>query len=263
VSAEDRKALLARGGAALESGRLADALAAAERLLTDFPGDLEALYLAGVAHSRRGEFDVALTFLDRVLERAQDAPPVVTERRRAADALGRRVVESEVCRDALGRLAPLICALPEHPPGSEWHVVLATAVIDADALALAQRALTASGVTHSTLWCETYPVIRAGTLSRSTLAGANAPVPIDPHDRSFPHGGFLVFVGLARSPATWWSRCMPSAVVVVVDEFMPCEIIARIRELSDEGARRVALMYANADLARRVSLPGRVVGDGA
>jgi hypothetical protein len=257
---DDRKAMLAAGNAALETGRLADAIAIADRVLGAFPGDLQALYLLGVARLRRGELDVAVELLDQVLERVPDAAPVVAERQRAADALGRRIVEQEVCREALPRLRPLIAELADVCSGDDAHVVLASAEIDADTLALAYRAVAAIGAAHATFWRETFPPIRPGAARFAGSTFAGAPPAVEPQRYAFPRSGLVAFVGVARSPAAWWPRSTPSGVVVVLDEFMPCEIVARIRELSGEGTRRVALMYANRDLARLTRLPGQVIG---
>jgi tetratricopeptide (TPR) repeat protein len=261
LTPDDRKATLANGNAALEGGRLADAIALGERVLADCPGDLQALYLIGVARLRRGEFDVAVQLLDRVLERVPEAAPVAAERRRAADALGRRIVEHEVCQEALRRLGPLVADRTEIRHGDEAHVVLATAEIDSAALALAQSAAAMIGAKNPTFWREPFPPIRTGVARQATSPFANSPPPIEPHRHAFPRKGFVAIVGLARSPAAWWGRSAPTTVVGVVDEFMPCEIIARLRELSDEGARRVALLYASLELARRTGLPGRIIGE--
>jgi tetratricopeptide (TPR) repeat protein len=261
LSPQDRDALLAATVAALQSGRLADAIGAGERVLVEIPDDLDALYSLGVARLRRGEFDAAVRLLDRVLERAPDAAPVVTERRRAADAVGRRVVAHEVCTEVLARLAPLIAKHIEARNGVEAHIVLASSTIDARALALARRGAIAMGISHPTLWRETFPPIRAGVSMPAAAPFAGEPSHIEPHARAFPHGGLLVFCGVARSPARWWSMSAPTAVAIVVDEFMPCEIVARVRELSGEGARRITLLYANAEIARQSRLPGQVIGN--
>jgi tetratricopeptide (TPR) repeat protein len=253
--------MLTAAASALQSGRLADAIGAGERVLAEIPDDLDALYLLGVARLRRGEFDTAVRLLDRVLERAPNAAAVVTERRRAADALGRRLVAHEVCAEVLARLAPLIAERADVGDGAQAHVVLASSTIDAQALALARRGAAAMGIAHPTLWRETFPPIRAGVSAPEAAPFAGEPHPIEPHTHAFPHGGLVVLCGVARSPARWWSMSAPAAVAMVVDEFMPCEIVARVRELSGEGARRITLLYANAEIARQSRLPGQVIGN--
>ena len=260
LTSDGRTATLAKGNAALEEGRLADAIASGECILATNPGDLQALYLIGVARLRRGEFDVAVQLLDQVLERVPHSAPVAAERRRAADALGRRIVEHEVCREALRRLDPIVADRIEGNVSDEAHVVLATAEIDAASLALAHSAATTIGLVHPIFWRECFPPIRAGAMRPASALLEGPAAPVEPHRHAFPRKGLVAFVGFARSPAAWWERSAPASVVGIVDEFMPCEIVARIRELSGEGKRRVALLYASRELARRTGLPGRIIG---
>jgi tetratricopeptide (TPR) repeat protein len=259
----ERETMLAEGGAALQAGRIAEAIVSGERVLAAFPDDVQALYLVGVASSRRGEFEAAVRLLDRVLERAPDAAPVVAERQRAAEALGRRIVEHEVCHEALPLLAPLIAERAEVRPGVAAHVVLATAEVDASALALARRAAATIGIIDATYWRETFPPIRAGIARPVEGPLLDAPPGIEPHGHAFPRTGLVMLVGVARSPLAWWSRCAPAEAVLVIDAANPCEVLARVREVSGKGARKIALLYADADLARAMRLPGRVLGDAA
>jgi len=251
--------MLEQGATALRDGRIADAVDVLERVLGAAPGDLDAMYLLGNARLLRGEFATAVQLLDRVLERLPDAVHAVDARQRAADALGRRIVEQEVCQAVLPRMMPHIVESLAVTEAGSAHFVLATAAIDDRAYGLAARAAAALAATRPTYWAEPHPALRSGPTSPVDPATMPQVKSIDVGRGTFPQTGQLVFVGAARSPAAWWSRCEPNGVALVIDEFAACEIVERIRELSGDGARRISLLFANGGLARRTRLPGRVI----
>jgi fermentation-respiration switch protein FrsA (DUF1100 family) len=256
----DRQAVLLRSASALKDGRIAETVELLKSLLTASADDPEALYLLGAAHMQRGEYDAAVRLLDRVLERAPDSAPVSAMRQRAADALGRRIVEQEVCQAVLPRLLPHI-ADPSAPTGAaETHVVLASAVIDDGSYAQGARAAAALGLPSPSYWSERNPPLRPGAFHAADAALAARAAPIEAQRWTFPRSGFVVVAGVARSPVAWWPHCAPTGVALVVDEFVASEIVERIRQLAGDGARRVLLLYADSELARRTRLPGRVIG---
>lgn len=256
----ERQTMLERSASALKDGRLAEAIDLLKTLLAASSDDLDALYLLGSAHMHRGEYDAAVRLLDRVLERVPDSAPVDAMRQRAADALGRRIVEQEVCHSVLPRLLPHV-ADPSGPAvAGDAHVVLASAAIDNDAYALAARAAAALAISRPSYWGERYPPLRPGAGWPVDTATAARVTMIEPQRGTFPRSGFVVIAGAARSPAAWWGRCVPAGAALVIDEFVACEIVERIRELGGDGARRVLLLYADGELARRTRLPGRVIG---
>ncbi len=252
--------MLVRSASALKDGRIAEAVELLKSILAASTDDSEALYLLGAAHMQRGEYDAAVRLLDRVLERSPDSAPVSAMRQRAADALGRRIVEQEVCQAVLPRLMPHV-ADPSAPAGAtEAHVVLATADIDEGSFAQGARAAAALALPNPSYWSERYPPLRPGAFRPADAALAARATPIEAQRWTFPRTGFVVVAGVARSPAAWWPRCAPAGVALVVDEFVASEIVERIRQLAGDGARRVLLLYADSGLARRTRLPGRVIG---
>ncbi len=260
---DDRQSLLARSAGALKEGRPSEAVDLLKTLLATSADDLDALYLLGTAHMQRGEYVAAVRLLDRVLERAPDSAPVSAMRQRAADALGRQIVEQEVCAAVLPRLLPHVTDLSSPMGAGEAHVVLASATLDDHAHALAARAAAALAIAQPSYWGERYPPLRPGAIWPVDAEAAARVTMIEPQHGSFPRAGFVVIAGAARSPAAWWAQCAPAGVALVIDEFVACEIVERIRQLGGDGARRVLLLYADGELARRTRLPGRVIGEEA
>jgi hypothetical protein len=160
----------------------------------------------------------------------------------------------------LPRLASLIDPSSLAKSEGETHCVLATAQLDARSRKLAELTISALGFPRGLMWRESSPPIRSGPTSFDDGGNDCADIPIvNASSHEHPRGGAIVIVGAARSPAAWWARCKPTSVTLIIDEFQACEIIERIRELSSDARRRIALVYVTPDLARRIALPGIVV----
>lgn len=85
---------------AQQAGRLAEAIAGYERALAVAPAHFDALHMQGVAYFQRGEFDQALTLIDRALALRPGDAGAQFNRRLVETALARRPAEAELAREA-------------------------------------------------------------------------------------------------------------------------------------------------------------------
>jgi glycosyltransferase involved in cell wall biosynthesis len=86
--------------AAQQKGALLEAIELYREILADAPDDFDSLHMCGVAHFQRGEFERSLALIDRALQVNPGVEAARFNRRLAADAIGRRVVETELERVA-------------------------------------------------------------------------------------------------------------------------------------------------------------------
>jgi tetratricopeptide (TPR) repeat protein len=250
---EALEGVLARALAAQRAGALADAAAGYEAALEIAPAHFDALHMLSVVRYQQGEFDAALPLLDRALAAQPGNAAAAFNRKLIVQALERRPIEAELARAVLPALARDVDPTWPQPSGPV-HCVLATPRPDVFASELATRTVAALRALQATYWVETNPPLLDPTASASASDAAR----IDPRTAAFPRDGAVAFVGTARSPVLWWSRCAPECVVLVVDAFAPADLGERIEELAARACR-VSLAFADASLASRVGLPGRVL----
>lgn len=255
VAPSELDTLLHAALAAQQAGRWDEAADGYERALALAPAHFDALHMLGVVRFQRGDFEQALALIDRALAVQPGQPGAVFNRRLVQHNLALRSAEEEIGRLLLPRLARFVApeAGADHAPD---HVVLATAFATPRDCALAQRA---GGSANEQRWRESGRPIHRDAVD---WPGDDAPagfVAIDAATASFPAGGHVVLVGAERPPSAWWPRCRPATVTLVIGDERASFVAARIRELASDGARRVALAFADAAAARRCPLPGRVL----
>ena len=88
--------------AAQQKGALLEAIELYREILAEAPDDFDSLHMCGVAHFQRGEFERSLALIERALQVNPQMEAARFNRRLAADAIDRRVVESELERAARG-----------------------------------------------------------------------------------------------------------------------------------------------------------------
>ena len=86
--------------AAQQKGATLEAIELYREILAEAPDDFDSLHMCGVAHFQRGEFERSLALIDRALQVNPGVEAARFNRRLAADAIDRRVVEAELERAA-------------------------------------------------------------------------------------------------------------------------------------------------------------------
>jgi tetratricopeptide (TPR) repeat protein len=236
--------------AAQQAGRLRDAAADYRRVLERVPDQFDALHMLGVVHFQQGEFDDALVLVKRAVALRPDVAQARSNLSLIESSIERRGGEAEMCRVVLPRLAWLCDPAP--PPLAQWTPSLAL-VVDADATADAhaarERLLRAAGATAVDVW--------------SAPAAAQAPAgsrTLRPEAGEHPRGGSLVVCGARPWIAPWLAAADPARVAWLPADDAAGVALDRLRELAQDGRRRVSLLYPDAAHARRWGLPGLVLG---
>jgi tetratricopeptide (TPR) repeat protein len=93
--------------AAQQKGALLEAIELYRDVLAEAPDDFDSLHMCGVAYFQRGEFQRSLALIDRALQVNPGVEAARFNRRLAADAIDRRVVETELER-AAGEWPPAV-----------------------------------------------------------------------------------------------------------------------------------------------------------
>jgi len=237
--------------AAQQQGRYEDARRLYSDVLSLAPNHFDAVHMLGVVHYQLGLLEDARRYLERAAALRPGAAAVYRNQNLVAAALEYAVVEREICREVLPRLTRL-CV----PPGefgawleSASAVHYVTYFLDAAATSKAcgnLRALCAPVPVDC--WCE-----------RALAPFPHGWAALDAASDVVPRGGVLVACAGARTLAHWIDGAAPEHVALMVTEDEPGQVIDRLRELTLQGRRRAAILYAAAELARGIGLPGTVV----
>jgi len=240
--ATQRMALLQQALAHQQAGDLAAAMVAYERVLAEAPDDFDALHMLGVMHYQRHAFERGEALLRAAIARN---PGVAAAHQNLALLLEARrleAAEDALCRDVLPRLAPL-CASPaafDAIAAARWPIDL----LDGAAVGV-----------EDPLFAE----LAAGALG---LATVHAPVaePLLDFTVTPPQGSLtapvLVMFGITAPLAAFPAASAAAERVLIVDRDAPSALHDRLRELSDEGRRRVHVRYAAPGLQALIGLPG-------
>jgi tetratricopeptide (TPR) repeat protein len=237
--------------AAQQQGRYEDARRLYSDVLSLAPNHFDAVHMLGVVHYQLGLLEDARRYLERAAALRPSAAAVYQNQSLVAAALEYAVVEREICREVLPRLQPL-CV----PPGefgawldsaSAVHIVVFRPGSMAASKAFGSlRALCAQVPVHC--WCEG----EEATFPRDWKA-------LDAAAGALPRGGVLVVFAGVRTLAHWIEAAAPDRVALMLTEDEPGQVIDRLRELTLQGRRHATILYAAADLARAIGLPGTVV----
>lgn len=219
-------------------------------VLSSVPDHFDATHMLGVVHYQLGQLGDARRYLERASTLRPQSPALRSNLQLIADAFRQNAIEREICREVLPRLRSL-CALPDETTtwlrsASLIHFVACFATSQA-----AQRIVDILRVR-----CSPAPIRRWGDGLRA--AGW---VVLDASGGELPRGGLLLVCAGPRTVSHWIDSAAAerTALVVVNDE--PALVVDRLRELSLQGRRRSAVLYATPQLARAVGLPGVVVGE--
>jgi|SRR5208283_3133013 len=233
--------------AAQVGGRLLEAAERYAEVLKRDPLHFDATHMLGVVQYHRGRFEDALRLLERAVQLRPDVAPardnldiVQTARRR----------ETELCRDVLPRLAPLV--MPVHKLASLAGAAAATHLVILQPLSARDEAFVESirgacGAAQIRWWKDPrapdYRTARAVDLS----------------DGSHPEGGVQIFFGTQFAPGAWLDRARPELSLLVVTRDEPGLLLDRIRELSGEGSRQVGVLCCGTALANGLPFATEVI----
>ena len=226
-----------RNGAGNEAARLYRQVLAAD------PSNFDATHMLGLVEYERGHHESALALIKHAIELRPDLG-VPRHNLRLLESIP--LVETEICREVLPRLAPRVdfgFDLAELAAATSVHIVIGE-TIGAEERAALGPIVAACGSAPVKIWGDEADEAVAGGASIATLAA-------DDHSRA----GLLVLLGTARSPAAWLSAMRAEHVLLIVTRDQPCTVIDRIDELAVAGHDQPGLLCATRALAERLRLP--------
>jgi tetratricopeptide (TPR) repeat protein len=241
--------------AAQRAGLFDDAIALYEAVFTDHPDMFDAVHMLGVAHYQRGNFERAHELVSSALRLSPSDRGARYNLRLIESILERRVVEREISRETLPRLARRCVAPPGADVRQRWRgqaldVIVSTAG-SFNRLEELARLLDCLEAAAPVVWL--YPPTRLP-------ASASWPFRfIDPANGEIPAHARALFFGFEHSPAGWYPSAAAAEVALFCDHDAPSTLLDMIPELSREGRTPLLLLYASSALAREVGLPGIVV----
>ena len=226
-----------------------------DEVLSLAPNHFDATHMQGVVYYQLGLLEDARRYLDRAAVLRPGAATLRQNHNLLATALEYATVEEEICREVLPRLAAL-CA----PPSEFATWVGATTAVHyvADSADVAQEA---GHVARLRATCAPVPVqCWRRREDESSSAGWEA---LDAACGTHPRGGVLVISAGPRTFAHWIDAAMPVHVALMLAADRPGQIIDRLREITLQGRRRAAVLFATAKAAGSIGLPGVILREAA
>jgi SEC-C motif-containing protein len=226
-----------RNGAGDEAARLYRQVLAAD------PSNFDATHMLGLVEYERGQHESAFALIKHAIELRPDLG-MPRHNLRLLESMP--LVETEICREVLPRLAPRVdfgFDLAELAAATSVHIVIGETMRAEERAALGPI-VAACGSAPVKIWGEAADATVAGGAPIATLAA-------DDH----PRDGLLVLLGTARSAAAWLSAMRAEHVLLIVTRDQPCTVIDRIDELAVAGHDQPGLLCATRALAERLRLP--------
>ena len=245
----DLASLMRDALAAQQEGRLADAIAKYEAVLSEQPRNFDALHMLGVAWYQRHQLDRAEEYVDRALAVRPDV--AAAQSNRALIAHGRRLAreEADLCRRVLRKMSPLSADRPTRE-GEERDLVIAARELDADDLSVIGR-LAGDPRFVTTTW---------RTPLTSALPGLETIPRLRTADTgSGPESESMLVYGLDIPAAAWMPARVPARVALLINADLPCQLLDRLRELSDQGRSPIAIVFNRAELRSSAGIRGRLL----
>jgi hypothetical protein len=250
-SQQTELALLMRDALALQQeGMLASAIAKYESVIAQQPSNFDALHMLGVAWFQSNQLDRAEDYVDRALAIRPDVNAAQSNRKLIDDARRLEAMEAVLCRQVLPQMSALCRQdLREWPTGDQQtlDVVIAARAVDPNDLRIIERIVgdprfrTVTWRTHLTA---ALPELKATTDIREVDSGQG------------PVSEFLLVYGVDIPAAAWIRGRAPAHVAVVVNGDVPCQLLDRIRELSDQGRSPIGIVFSRPELRSASGLSG-------
>ena len=239
------------------SGRFDEARRLYESVVASNPNNFDAVHMLGVVCYQQGDFDRAREFVAAAVRmRPVEAAPhknlsLIDQARE------RRLVEQEVCREVLPRLAARCVAPPRQDERDCWKQAEVDVIALKRNLEGSEPELTALirwlNPGAMTLWLTPAAKRPAERDFAVRLIGAN--------NGAVPRRDRVVFFGADLSPGEWLSESTATDVALYCNAEPPCLLLDRIPELAREGCTPLRLLYLSVAEARRIGLPGTVVAE--
>ena len=241
------------------AGRLAEAAANYEQVLTQAPETHDALHMLGAIELRRGNFAEAKKLILAALRLRPPYPDIEHNLRMAEDLeraarvdAGRPATPREgLCEKALPALVDLALRPKLLRPGAQpadaahrspqpIHLIAGVSESNDDGAWLLRRLAALLAADRPIVWA------RAHERSAAPPSG-----PLAPDTADFPDGGTHVFVGIEFDGADWINRGQSERVIVFCQPAPPSECLRQLRAISRDGARAVELVFPSRAMARR------------
>lgn len=237
--------------AAQQRGSLNEARRLYSEALAHAPDHFDAVHMQGVVYYQLGLFEDARRYLELAAKLRPGTAAVMRNRELVETAMRYAAAEREICREVLPRLAPL-CAAPDEfrtwfQSTTPIHFVTSSPDRSDVLEALFDlRALCA--LTSVRCWSEPAEIPGDGDWAGLDIAAD-----------VLPRGGVLVICASARTFMHWIGAVGPEHVALVLLDGEPGNVIDRLREITLQGRRRAAILYAKSELRRSIGLPGLVL----
>jgi hypothetical protein len=238
-----------------QEGRLADAIVKYETVLAQQPSNFDALHMLGVAWFQSNQLERARHYVDRALAIRPDVNVAQSNRKLIDDAFHLASMEDALCREVLPKLVALCRTRLDGwvPVGKQTlDLVIAARAVDAEDLRAILRILRDrrfDPITWKTRHTAAIPDLDAATTVRN----------VDSNDG--PVSEFMLVYGFDIPAAAWMRTRLPAHVAVVVNADVPCQLLERIRELSDQGRSPINVIFNRIELKVASGLPGHLLED--
>jgi hypothetical protein len=230
--------------AAQRSGRVDDAIAIYDEVISETPTSFDAWHMRGVAHFQRFDFDAAERDIRHSLALSPAAP--AARQNLSLVLQGRRLAMNEdaLCREVISRYAPLVVDPPRSPldgasAGMRVFVLDACHAGSALADALEEEAFSRGAAV-------TRVAVAAGRVIEGDIAVSLA---------SSGARDVIACVGCTRPLGDWTLTARPAATSLIVDRARLAVFLERLRELSGQGRQRVRLACSDGAPSLPMSLP--------
>jgi hypothetical protein len=247
---QDRVALMHRALALQQEGRLADAIANYETVVSQEPANFDALHMLGVAWFQSNQLDRAEHYVRRALAIRPDIVAAQSNMVLIDDARRLEAMETELCRQVLPRLSTLCQARASDWPLGEraaLDLVVAARGVNVDDLAVLQRVVRDPR----------YRTVAWKTGLTRVDPELDAVIKIhDAESEPGPVSDFMLVYGCDVPAAAWMRARRPAHIALIVTADVPCRIHDRLRELSDQGRSPISTIFDRAELRSSLQLPG-------
>jgi SEC-C motif/Tetratricopeptide repeat len=255
LAQQDIEALMQKALLLQQEGRLADAIANYEAVITREPSNFDALHMLGVAWFQSNQLDRAEHYVRRALAIRSDIIAAQSNMALINDTRRLEAMETELCRRVLPRMSALCQAR-----ASDWRLarqtsldlVVAARGVDVDDRPVIQRIVRDSRyrtVAWKTGLTRVDPELDAATKIH------------DAESEPGPVSDFMLVYGCDVPAEAWMRAPRPAHIALIINADVPCRMHDRIRELSAQGRSPIGLIFNRVELKSSLQLPGLLLDE--